>query len=582
MLFCLILGDAIRNAFLVRTNKNKTVSDLRKDIWKEISNDLEGAYKLILFKVDIPVNDDTDPGSKILADNIKNQQELLPVRMVESYFKEDEDYIFFDEIPNNTDIRIIIQLPTEFANNRIKLVDNTTKFFDELLRPFNEEVSRDNVEQLLSKPLLLKLPCLPDLVVDPNVLESLFSSPIYSSRLSAIVAVVMSRNFKEGPGKEGITMGNIDSHINILIELIQEYARGCSNMSLDRNQAIQSSTTTTENKKYRPDIAVYYNRVLVMMGDAKDINTKLEAAETQLDGYFDYWNPLAFGRLPFVMAFAAAGTTLQFYYYYPGNYKPERVKIGDIIDLGTTNRLNNYKALQYIINFVRIVQTWNCEQYLQVPKIKLFEVIRRKNDTTITITPQKIIKKVHIEDRGPYYKDFFENFYTRIFPNLGGKYVVLQSKFYVKWIYLKFTPVGYLTIPKDENELRDAIWDVLNVVNNLHANRIVHRDIRWDNILRLTNDGWILIDFEEAAPIGRGNLRTPTLNITAPEYRGREDLCQVSGDIWMIGNLFDDCRIRIQLSESARKFRDKLLRQNPAERPTASGALEDNWFKGME
>ncbi|CAI2180195.1 3388_t:CDS:2 [Funneliformis geosporum] len=559
-----------------------TVSDFRKDIWKEISADFEGAYKLILFKVDIPINYNTDPGSNILAEEIKNKQELLPVRRVESYFKEDEINVFFDEIPDIMNIRIIIQLPIEFSKKRIKLEDNTTKFFDELLRPFDEEINRDNIERLFMKPLLLKLPCLPDLVVDSNVLESILSSPIYSSRLSSIVDVVMSRNFREGPGKEGKTMGNIDSHINNLIELIQEYAKDCSNMSLDRNQAIQSSTTTTENKRNRPDIAVYYNNVLVMMGEAKDINTKLGAAETQLDGYFDYWNPLAFGKLPFVMAFAAAGTTLQFYYYYPGNDKPERVKIGNIIDLGTTNKLNNYKALQNTINFVRIIKTWNCKQYLQVPKIKLYEVIRRKNDTTITIAPQKIIKKVHIVDRGPNYKSFFENFYTRIFPNLGGRYVVLHSKFYVKWIYLIFAPVGYMTIPKDENELRDVIWDVLNVVNNLHVNGIVHRDIRWDNIIKLTNNGWILIDFEEAAPIGRGNLRPSTLNITAPEYRGSDDLCLESGDIWMIGNLFDDFRIRIQLTESARIFRDKLICQNPVERPTASDALADNWFKVMK
>ncbi|CAG8690535.1 17401_t:CDS:2, partial [Funneliformis caledonium] len=160
--------------------------------------------------------------------------ELLPVRMVESYFKEDEDYIFFDEIPNNMNIRIIIQLPTEFANNRIKFVDNITKFL------------------MISCVLLMRNCYL-------NVLESLFSSPIYFSRLSAIVAVVM------------------------------KYERGCSKMSLDRNQAIQSSTTTTENKRYRPDSAVYYNRVLVMMGEAKEINTKLEAAETQLDGPIEHF-----------------------------------------------------------------------------------------------------------------------------------------------------------------------------------------------------------------------------------------------------------------------------------------------------
>ena len=71
----------------------------------------------------------------------------------------------------------------------------------------------------------------------------------------------------------------------------------------------------------------------------------MEDAEKQLDGCFDYWNPLAFGKLPFVIAFAMAGTKLQFYYYYPENNKQIRVKIGNSINLGTTNRLNNYRAL---------------------------------------------------------------------------------------------------------------------------------------------------------------------------------------------------------------------------------------------
>jgi len=55
---------------------------------------------------------------------------------------------------------------------------------------------------------------------------------------------------------------------------------------------------------------------------------------------------------------------------------------------------------------------------------------------------------------------------------LGGKYMLLRSKFYVKWIHLEFTPVGYMTIPEDEDELQNAIRDVLNVMKILHANGI--------------------------------------------------------------------------------------------------------------
>jgi hypothetical protein len=50
----------------------------------------------------------------------------------------------------------------------------------------------------------------------------------------------------------------------------------------------------------------------------------------------------------------------------------------------------------------------------------------------------------------------------------------------------------------------------------------------------------------------------------------------------MIGNLLDDSRISIQLSESARKFRDRLMNNDPNQRPTAADAIEDDWFKGME
>jgi hypothetical protein len=337
-----------------------------------------------------------------------------------------------------------------------------------------------------------------------DVLYDLFSNnTIYCPKLSLIVGEVMSTSFKQGLGEVTKTLGNIDAHINKIIELAQEYADNCSNLELNRNKAIISSTATTGSKRDRPDMVVYYKNVIFLMGEERDVDAKLEEAEKQLDRYFDHWDPLAFGRLPFVMAFVAAGTKLQFYYYYPNDNVPVRGRIGNTIDLGTSNRLNNYKALQYTINSIRIIQTWDHKKYIQIPKIKLIDVTTRRNGTTVTINPKKIVKKVYIEDREPSYKSFLQNFYTNIFPNLEN-YEILYSKYFVKWIHLEFAPVGFMSIPQNEDELRDAIRDVLKVVINLHENGIVHRDIRWENILRLTNGGWILIDFEEAAPIGGG------------------------------------------------------------------------------
>ncbi len=70
-----------------------------------------------------------------------------------------------------------------------------------------------------------------------------------------------------------------------MIFILRKYADGCSDLELDRNKTIKSSTTTTENKRDRPDMTIYYKKVLLIMGEEKDLDTKLEEAEMQLDGY---------------------------------------------------------------------------------------------------------------------------------------------------------------------------------------------------------------------------------------------------------------------------------------------------------
>lgn len=196
-----------------------------------------------------------------------------------------------------------------------------------------------NIDQFLSKPLLRKLPYFPGVIMDySDVLEEAYSSSIFSYNLSLIVSEVMRKSFTQIAGGETETLGNIDILIKKFIELAKGYADNCSDLELNRNKTIKSSTTTTANRRDRPNMTIYYKNVLLIMGEENDLDTKLEEAENQLDSYFDYWNPLAFSRLPFVMAFVAASIKLQFYYYYLGNEdKPVRVRISNAINLGTPN-----------------------------------------------------------------------------------------------------------------------------------------------------------------------------------------------------------------------------------------------------
>ncbi|CAG8648985.1 6980_t:CDS:2, partial [Paraglomus brasilianum] len=193
-------------------------------------------------------------------------------------------------------------------------------------------------------------------------------------------------------------------------------------------------------------------------------------------------------------------------------------------------------------------------QCINVPKLKLFVEIQRPSGT-ITLLPQNIIKKL------PYLEK----------PSLID-YVLNRHS-----VLLTLTPVGYMAIPINEDELRDAIRDVLVAVEKLHKMNVVHRDIRRDNIVRLLDGSWMLIDFEEVARIG--DSRT-AFSVAAPEYKGGQDFCNTAGDIWMVGNLLNDSRIcdHIHIFPSAQQFRDKLTHENPNKRPTADEALRHEWL----
>ncbi len=49
----------------------------------------------------------------------------------------------------------------------------------------------------------------------------------------------------------------------------------------------------------------------------------------------------------------------------------------------------------------------------------------------------------------------------------------------------------------------------------------------------------------------------------------------------MIGELIDDSRIKFTLSERAQNFRDRLMSEDPNQRPTAANAIKDDWFEGI-
>jgi len=97
---------------------------------------------------------------------------------------------------------------------------------------------------------------------------------------------------------------------------------------------------------------------------------------------------------------------------------------------------------------------------------------------------------------------------------------------------------------------------------------IVHRDIRWDNILR-HNETWRLTDYEHSGRLGE----VPTFqlyNWPSNVTEGYSKKC----DLYLVGKLFDE--FMLELSTAGRRIKERLTNQ---EFPNCESVLKDEWFK---
>jgi hypothetical protein len=112
ILYCLIHGDSEDSIFGIKYDKDMTVNDLRKVIWKEEVEAFEHvkAKDLILYKVNIDLNTQntqrtalTNPNTDIVND--LGGQVLRPMDNIEKKFP----------APANEHIHVIVKLPASPA-----------------------------------------------------------------------------------------------------------------------------------------------------------------------------------------------------------------------------------------------------------------------------------------------------------------------------------------------------------------------------------------------------------------------------------------------------------------------------------
>ncbi|KAI8352938.1 kinase-like domain-containing protein [Blakeslea trispora] len=150
-----------------------------------------------------------------------------------------------------------------------------------------------------------------------------------------------------------------------------------------------------------------------------------------------------------------------------------------------------------------------------------------------------------------------------------------------------------------ESEMKSIFRQIISAVSHLHNHRIVHRDIKDENVILDLKGGVRLIDFGSASYVKEGKQYETfvgTLDYAAPEILEGKTYTGPPQDIWACGTLLytliyrenpfynieeimqRELRIPFVLSEESVDLIRKMLDRNVDNRLTVHQVLEHPWF----
>ncbi|KAJ8555014.1 hypothetical protein ON010_g9475 [Phytophthora cinnamomi] len=152
--------------------------------------------------------------------------------------------------------------------------------------------------------------------------------------------------------------------------------------------------------------------------------------------------------------------------------------------------------------------------------------------------------------------------------------VVELKKTNMKNKHVTLTPIGRASPPENVHQLLTALRDVLKTLVALHAIAVMHRDLRWENVLKYQDDDekWFLVDFDDGAksPAKKVNHLSPQSH--APEILSSSSHT-VKVAIWSVGYLLMTSPVR-DLPPELESMKGQCLQIAPSSRPTAETLLK--------
>ncbi|CAG8696600.1 11774_t:CDS:2, partial [Gigaspora margarita] len=451
--------------------------------------------------------------------------------------------------------------------------DNTPEYCRQIATPFESLPNIAELNFVLLQPFNLKIPLSPILY---NKCEaSCYDDPIfeyfveneedacYPEELSNYCNVAL-QGADVGTSKFS-RICDWDSLLRNPTNALRQHFPTKYRWKADRNTTDSSITLAS----LRPDYWECLNNVLVFKGEEKPTEDGLIDAEKELISKMKAWNRCLYGDLKYILAYAAGGAHLQFYAIDPSF---NLHIISDTLNIGKLK--GRVKALICIFNIHRIIRSM--ESLLPETVVPVWTHFKRTYGD-IFITDTEIEKRIHSFSAYPFSNitvltDIYEN--TK---NMRNIIQAVKNPRIVDDSYkVNFAPLGVSWKPKTEQEVKVAILCVLDALVDLHELGYVHRDVRWPNILKLTDNNWMLIDLE-CAGIDDGIVNFGPLEDWAPEVIETK-IYTKKADIYMVGRLLRN--VFISLSEKAYEF-ERATTAELEFRLTAQEARQHPWLSNI-
>eukprot|EP01006_Ploeotia_vitrea_P054437 TRINITY_DN67886_c1_g1_i14.p1 TRINITY_DN67886_c1_g1~~TRINITY_DN67886_c1_g1_i14.p1 ORF type:complete len:593 (+),score=38.59 TRINITY_DN67886_c1_g1_i14:141-1919(+) len=271
----------------------------------------------------------------------------------------------------------------------------------------------------------------------------------------------------------------------------------------DRN--VHDKTTTKAFK--RPDFVAYWQQYPLFRGEEKNQTTADPEGEIQ-DKLQDGWK---FGELPYAFAYTTNAAKIRLHLIAKSKQLQTLCSFDLLIQ---EQRIGAFFAVRNIYLICQYLSTCasaaGATEALRISKSNGVEVKEIGNAVKKTYPPKlryraynaarvlhfatsKGCRHIPKVTASKFLAEYTSKFSADPSRNQSLEALVQANP---RGTTLQFEPLGQARKPHD-TEIRQAVLDLLETLTDLHANGILHRDIRWPNVI-VHNSRWFLIDYDHA------------------------------------------------------------------------------------